>query len=271
MLNESIYLSLKHFFTEIYHILLKSTKDATEIWCETYEIDFLATLDKESINDLINKFEFISRKKGSYTYFYSINKISFIIEALQVLEFDIKELSNLINFSGFEQLIQEILVKNGHYTIKNFRFSDRSYYRKTTKQTKYEIDVIGWKEQFLLLIDAKQWNKRDAFSALNKAANLQYQRALTLQKNSEILSDLIQSLIGPKNFLKIKLPIIIIPIIVTLEENRALINENMVPLVSIYKINSFLQELKLNLSYFKTLKINKISIQKQIFNSFCES
>jgi len=255
---------IQRFFFEIYKKLVASEKEANEIWCETYEINSLKELDEFKFQNIIKNFDFISIQKGSYTNFFSINKILFIIDAIQVLRFDIKDLSNLIDYSGFEQLIQEILIRNGYSAIKNFRFSDKSYYRKTTKQTKYEIDVIGWKENFLLLIDAKQWKKRDVYSTLNKAANLQYQRALTLQKNPEILSDLIQSLIGPNCTLKIKLPIIVIPILVTFEENWISINENFVPLVSIYKINSFLQELKLNSSYFKSLKINKISIQKQI-------
>ncbi|MFX0032919.1 MAG: hypothetical protein ACFE8E_10945 [Candidatus Hodarchaeota archaeon] len=264
MLNQSLDLSLKDFFTEIYHILLKSAKDAIEIWCETYEINFLKEFDELKLENLINNFEFISKQKGSYTNFYSINKILFIIEAIQVLEFDIKKLSNLIDFNGFEQLIQEILTKHNYNTIKNFRFSDRTYYRKKTKQTKYEIDVVGWKYDYLLLIDAKQWKKRDVYSALNKAANKQYQRAIILKKNPEILSNLIHSLIGPKTYSKIKLPLIIIPLLVTFEENWLRVNENLVPLVSIYKLNSFLQDLKLHLSHFRNIKINKMSIQKQV-------
>lgn len=255
---------IQHFFFEIYKILLASEKAATEIWCETYEINSLKELDEFNFLNIIKSFKFISIQKGSFTNFFSINKILFIIEAIQVLDFDIKKLSNLIDYSGFEQLIQEILIRNGYNTIKNFRFCDRSYLRKTTRQTKYEIDVIGWKDNYLLLIDAKQWKKRDIYSTLNKAANLQFQRALILQKNPEILSNLTQSLIGKNCFIKIKLPLIIIPLIVTFEESWVLTTENLVPLVSIYRINSFLQELRLNLSNFKTLKVHKLNIQKQI-------
>ncbi|MFX1499301.1 MAG: NERD domain-containing protein [Promethearchaeota archaeon] len=255
---------IPHFFLEIYKKLTASEKEAIEIWCETYEINSLKDLDELEIHEVINNFEFISIQKGRYTQFYSINKILFIIEAIQILGFDIKKLSSLINYSGFEQLIEEIVMRNGYITIKNFRFSDKSYYRKKMQQTKYEIDVIGWKENYILLIDSKQWKKRNIYNALNKAANLQNQRVFILKKNPEILSDLIQSLIGKNCYLKIKLPLIMIPVIVTFEENWMLLNENLVPLVSIYKLNSFLQELKLNLSNFKVFKLNKLSIQKQI-------
>ncbi len=258
-------LSIKQFFNEIYHILIDSTKDAIEIWCEMYDISFLKGFHELKLQEFVNNFEFISIKKGSYNNYFAVNKILFIIEAIKILKLDIKNLSNLIDYNGFEYLIQEILMKNGYRTLKNYRFSDKSYFRKKTNQTKYEIDVIGLEQNYLLLIDAKQWKKRDIYSTINKAANLQYQRAQVLQKNPEILSNLMQSLIGQKINLKIRMPLIIIPLIVTFEENWIKISENFVPLVSIYRFNSFLQELRKNLSYFRTLKISKISLQKQIF------
>ncbi|MFX1492657.1 MAG: hypothetical protein ACFFBZ_00080 [Promethearchaeota archaeon] len=258
-------LAIKQFFNEIYHILIDSAKDTIEIWCEMYDIRFLKKFNDLKLHEFVNNFEFISIKKGPYNNYFAINKILFIIEAINILKLDIKKLSNLLDYNGFEYLIQEILTKNGYRTVKNYRFSDRSYFRKKTNQKKYEIDIIGLDHNYLLVIDAKQWKKRDIYSMINKAANLQYQRALVLQKNPEILSSLMQSLIGQRSNWKIKMPIIIIPLMVTLEENWIKISENFVPLVSIYRLNSFLQEIKKNLSYFRTLKISKISLQQQIF------
>jgi hypothetical protein len=51
---------------------------------------------------------------------------------------------------------------------------------------------------------------------------------------------------------------------VSLEANWIKINENSVPLVEIYNLNSFLQELPINLQYFKTEKASKIIAQKQL-------
>jgi len=51
---------------------------------------------------------------------------------------------------------------------------------------------------------------------------------------------------------------------VTLEDNSIKINNNQIPLVSIYELNSFLQELHNNLKYFKIIQINKIYIQKRL-------
>ena len=51
---------------------------------------------------------------------------------------------------------------------------------------------------------------------------------------------------------------------VTLETNWIKINDNSVPLVEINNLNSFLDELQVNLQYFKTVKVSKIIAQKQL-------
>ncbi|MHA1343602.1 MAG: hypothetical protein ACTSQG_06430, partial [Promethearchaeota archaeon] len=53
------------------------------------------------------------------------------------------------------------------------------------------------------------------------------------------------------------LPFVLVPIIVTLEENGNRLNDNQIPLVSIYKLNSFLQEYEKYLSYYKTIIISR--------------
>ena len=46
--------------------------------------------------------------------------------------------------------------------------------------------------------------------------------------------------------------------------NRSKINDNQVPIVSISQLTSFIHELPMNLQYFRVVKINKVSIQKQL-------
>ena len=53
-------------------------------------------------------------------------KTFFIINAIKVLDLDIKQITEILNFEGFEFLIKEILSMNNYITIKNFRFSDKS-------------------------------------------------------------------------------------------------------------------------------------------------
>ena len=56
----------------------------------------------------------------------------------------------------------------------------------------------------------------------------------------------------------------LIPLMVTVESNWIKINENSVPLVAILNLNSFLQEMSVNLQYFKTVMVEKIIVQKQL-------
>jgi hypothetical protein len=254
---------LKNFFFEIYEIIKKANKELIEIWIELSEMKFISQFTQSEIRDFFSYFEFIAIKKGNYTYYAVINKIKFITECFKYLAYDIKDLAEFLDFGGFEALIQEILIQNNYKAIKNFRFSDKSNYKFETSQKRYEIDIIALSQNYMLIIDAKQWRRKDSYSAMNKAANLQFQRALALKKNPEIFSNLTQNLINIKTNVKKRLPIILIPVMVTLELNWIKINENSVPLVCVQNFNSFLQELGINLEYFRTIKV--AHIQKQLF------
>ncbi|MBY9006244.1 MAG: hypothetical protein KGD63_05760 [Candidatus Lokiarchaeota archaeon] len=254
-------LNIEKFFQEIYNILKSSKKELDEPWFLIKEIEYLINFNDFEIDCFLSSFDFIKKEQWNHI---SINKIQFILESLKILDYDVSKLSRFLSYQGFEQLIKEILKLEGYSVISNFRFSDKSYFKYETNQKRYEIDVIGLKNNFLLLIDAKQYNKRDSFSALNKAADLQYRRLIALKKNKEVLDSIISDLVKYPNKLKKKLPLKLIPIIITLEESSFKTSCDQIPLVSIYKIKSFLNELKDNLQFFNYIKINKISIQKHL-------
>ncbi len=257
--------SLRQLYMQIYHFLIETDSNVIEIWCELSDIPFLRQLNKSEVRIIIGNLNFLSFKKGNYVQYIIINKILFIIEAINILQLDIRKITEIINYDGFEALIKEILSKNNYVTTKNFRFSDKSYFKSETSQKRYEIDIIGIFFNYVLLIDAKQWKHKDSFSSINKAADLQYRRAIALKKNPEIFSMLIQKLLGNKLNLRKRLPFILIPIMVTLEENSIKINNNQIPLVSVYELNSFLYELQNNLHYFNIISVNKVNIQKRLF------
>jgi len=264
MFNSFSESSITEFFQSIYRTLKEFNPELTEIWCEPLDIDFLRDLEHNERKELISHFDFLTIKKGNYIDYVIIDKILFIIRSLNYLHLDISFLSNLLDYEGFEALTQLILSENGYYTLKNYRFTDKSQFKSKTKQSKYEIDVIGIYRNIILLIDCKQWKRKDSYSAMNKAANLQYRRALALYNNREIFSEMIQSLVGLKKMQNLKPPLLIVPLMVTLESNWIKINENSIPIVSIHRFNSFLQELYNNLYYFKIVKVNKLQIQKQL-------
>ena len=256
--------SLKQFFLEIYNLLKEGDSEVTELWFEISDITFFKKFNDLELREFLERFDFISIQKGNYINYIVIDKIIFITRCIQFLELDVNQLSLLLNYDGFEALIQEILSQNNYRTIKNFRFSDRSNLKYETSQKRYEIDVIGIYQNHILIIDAKQWKRKDSYGAMNKAANLQYQRVVALKKNPETLSDLIQKLLGMNFKIRKRLPFTLIPIMVTLETNWIKINDNSVPLVGINNLNSFLQELMINMQYFKTEKVSKLIIQKQL-------
>jgi len=256
--------SVKHFFSEIYKILKETDTKVTKIWVGFSEVNFFKGNDESEIRGYLCNFESICIQKGNYKNYIVIDKIIFIVESIQILEEDIGKLSILVDFNGFEALVEEILKRNNYKTIKNYRFSDRSNYKSKTSQKRYEIDVVGISKHHILLVDAKQWVNKDSYSAMNKAANHQYQRALALQLNPEGFSSMVQNILGISESIERRLPFVLVPVMVSLEHNHIKFNENNVPLVSIYQFNSFLQELTTNMSYFKTIKINKLFIQKQL-------
>jgi hypothetical protein len=265
MLNSISETSIKEFFQSIYRSLRTVNPELTEVWCEPSDIDYFWERTQEEKNELLSHFDFLSMKRGNYIDYLVIDKLLFIIRSLRYLQFDIGFLSNLLDYDGFEALTKLILSENGYYTLKNYRFADKSNFKSKTKQSKYEIDVIGINRNKILLIDCKQWKRKDSYSAMNKAANLQFRRALALKKNDEVLAEMVQNLVGIRRVQKLKPPILIIPLMVTLESNWMKINENSVPIVSIHRFNAFLQELNENLYYFKIVKVNKLQIQKQLF------
>ena len=257
-------LSVKPLFKELLAILKDSDPEIIDVWLSLDEIESIQKYDEPHLRTILSDLESISIQKGNYINYVVINKILFIIESFHFIEVDISQLSLLLDFKGFEALIEEILKRNNFNTIRNFRFSDKSNFKSKTSQKKYEIDVIGICRNFVLLIDAKQWKRKDSFGSINKAADLQYRRTIALKKNPEIFSRLIHKLLDKTLNLRKNLPLLLIPLMVTVEDNSIKINTNQIPLVSIYELNAFLQELHNNLNYFKIIKINSLIIQKRL-------
>jgi hypothetical protein len=256
------YQNLKQFFKEIYDILKNSKLELDEVWVKIDNVKFLTEVSKNyDLDEFVSNFTFMKLERWRHV---SVDKLHYILEALSFLNRDIKNLAEILDFRGFEKLIGELLTKNGYNVIKNFRFSDKSNLKHKLNQTRYEIDIIGLKGKYLLLIDGKQWRRKDSFGTLSKSADLQYNRALALTKNFDILSNLVQSLSNLNSISKKHLPLRIIPFMVSLEENDCKFSTNQIPLVSIYRLNSFLQEYRFILDFLKFLEIKKLSIQKTL-------
>ena len=259
--------SLRHFYTQIYNLLRETDKNLSEMWCEISDIPFFGDFNIMELTDFLHGFSFISIRKGNYKQYLVVDKILFIMDCIKILKYDIKDLSKILDYSGFEKLIKSILTENNFLTITNFRFSG-SKFNINTAQKKFEIDVIGIYLNNILVIDAKQWNRKDTYSTLNKAANQQYSRIKALSQNSVAFSRLLAELLGERTNFQKYLPFNLIPMVVTLEDNSIKLNENQVPLVSIYELNAYLQELPNIRHFFKLVKITKLNTQVNIDKSF---
>jgi len=203
--------------------------------------------------------------------YIKINKSLFILEAAKYLDIDIAKLSRLLNWKEFEDLISRIFDKYEFKVIKNFRFTDHSNYTRKTNQKRYEIDVVAMLRGLFLLIDAKHWNCRtNNLSSINKASELQLRRLHALIKNPEAITKLIDIFLNQSEVQKVKtlMPFKLIPIIVTLIENKIKLSFFQVPLVSIFHLNRFIQEFDYNQKYFVSEKIFNINIQKNLINKF---
>ncbi|MBN1800052.1 MAG: hypothetical protein JW891_01010 [Candidatus Lokiarchaeota archaeon] len=263
MLLGNAAIDIKSFFFEIFQILSRQDRSITEVWIEVSNLEFLKEFKKFSqVRDFLYDFNFIKIKDGNYVKnaYIVIDKIQFICESMMFLDLDLRNLAILLDFSGFESLVKEILFRHGYRALKNFRFSNKT----SERQKRFEIDVIGIKRNLILIIDAKQWMKKDSPAAMSKAANMQFQRVVALKNNSVVFSDMIQELLGKKAKIRKNLPFVLIPLMISLEDNYLPLNENNIPLVSIYRFNSFLNELNLNLQTYKHVMVNKISLQKQL-------
>jgi len=243
--------SLKGLFAELLAILKQSDPKVRQIWIEPNEVENFRHLNQYQINEVLEIINSVSIKKGNFIDYIVIDKIQFIVEAIRLLDQDIGQLSIVIDFGGFEALIAEILKLNNYSTLNNFRFTDNSSFKSPNSQKRYEIDIIGIQNKNLLLIDAKQWKRKDSFSAMSKAGNLQIQRANALKNNINILTRLLNEFGIKQKFERV----ILIPFMVSLENNFFKLNENNIPFVSIYQLNSFLQELPLIFSHFNTIEV----------------
>jgi len=87
---------------------------------------------------------------------------------------DSERVARELQWQEFEELAARILEVEGYATVKHFIF--RNFARK------YEIDVVGAKEPFLLCVDCKHWRHGWAPSKIMTAARNQLLRVQSLSE-----------------------------------------------------------------------------------------
>jgi len=137
---------------------------------------------------------------------------------------NIEKIVEEIDWKEFEELVMEILEKHNFLPCHNFRFKMNRL---------YEIDVLATKNDLILGIDCKKWDRgRYKKTGLKYAIEDQKQRIKQLEKmlkKDEITKDILNL---PKKTR-------IIPLIVTWFEED-LIEHEKVFVVPVWKLNQFL-------------------------------
>ena len=134
----------------------------------------------------------------------------------------IEDVSEILSWQNFEQLVSHILDENGFDVQKNLILT----------KPRMEIDVVGIKLGISILIDCKHL-KRMTQSALNDIVSKQIERVKSYVEKTESISA--------------------IPVIVTLHQEKVDFVKQ-VPIVPIMELSSFLDEFYGNLDKVKTIE-----------------
>tara|TARA_Y100000590_G_scaffold251954_1_gene282927 strand:- start:6013 stop:6642 length:630 start_codon:yes stop_codon:yes gene_type:complete len=132
-----------------------------------------------------------------------------------------EDVSEFLTWRDFESLTGIILEENDFDVTKNLIMT----------KPRMEIDVIGKKMGFALLIDCKHW-KNMSKSALDEIVKKQIERVKRFVSDEKMSA---------------------LPVIVTLHQEQIQFVDN-VPIIPIMKLSSFLDEFVGNLDFLKSIK-----------------
>jgi hypothetical protein len=153
----------------------------------------------------------------------------------------LEEITKDLDWRDFEGFVSEVLSENGFRTFRNFRFS--------SKKRRYEVDVVALERPRIVIVDCKHWGIRlGKVSALKVAASAHQERTMEFGNKLQELAHIDATKWGTAK---------IIPILVTLYQERIVEKEGVL-VVPIFKLNSFLEELRSGYFDSTTININRI-------------
>lgn len=207
------------------HILLKEILKS-EGTCDIKELSEKLGIDATIIKNIVLNFKSLSIKENKI---FAVDITSLVIEAW-IKGYNVIELALSTGWRNVEKLCEVILSRHGYRTLLNYRFKHSG--------KRYEIDVVGIQEPYILLIDCKRW-KRGNVASLIHAAEAQVKRTqefvYALQHSRENVNILNKSIND--------LTLIIIPLIVTVLDVDIKFHEG-VPIVPIRYLRDFLTSFK---------------------------
>lgn len=163
-----------------------------------------------------------------------------IAMALMAEGIDAEKVVQHMTWKDFEGLVAGILERNGYRCIESFRRIGNDEIEGM------EIDVIGVKERKILSVDAKMWGiRKGKASALKSAAEDQFDRTKRLGNQLDTVSQKIGGL-EPGDYE-------LTPVLVTWFVEDIQFHDG-IPMVPVFKLNSFVLELDRYHSLIKHLE-----------------
>jgi Holliday junction resolvase-like predicted endonuclease len=148
--------------------------------------------------------------------------------AIQVLKLgaDLQHVCELLSWAELENITAEAFEANGYRVLKNFRFKQN--------QRRWEVDVMGIKEPFIICVDCKHWKHGWRKAAATKAAESQTQRTKALADALPAYASRMK--INPWHATTL------IPVVVSLTSTTEKFSSQ-VPVVPIVQLRDFIYEL----------------------------
>lgn len=209
--------------------LLKSTREGKKIF--VHDLPDMVRLPTQTVKgavELLAKMGLLSCE-GSAIEITRENRLNLALEGIKA-GVDLERVCGSLSFSEFEDVGAEALRANGFKTFTRFVF------RHTDR--KYEIDLIGRRDSTTICVDCKHWRYGLFTSRLLNAVKKQISRTEALVKELDRYGGILA--IPPDR------KTIFLPLIVTLAESQTSMIEG-VPIVSVLKLRSFLNEFDLYL------------------------
>ena len=213
--------------------LLQMTKRQMRISIEDVQKEFGTESLEEQVQSL--------KRKGLVTANHEFLEVTshqrvMLAESLVRAGEDAQQVSRLLAWQEFEEFVETALDQSGFHSVRHVMFKGTVGRR--------EIDVLAWNDVWILVVDCKHWSGVLARSRMKGAAEAQVERTRALAERPEIMRR--------QGLPRIDLPLV--PLLLTLGEPRDRLIEG-VPLVSLSRFSSFLQEASPYVDGFLTIHV----------------
>lgn len=189
-------------------------------------MDYLRILENEGLVRFVDVDGFMAIKV--------LNRLMLAYNAIKS-GVDVKRISKFLNWKEFEILCYNVMESFEYVCHRNVRFKFNS--------KRFEIDVIGYKMSYVICLDCKHWST-NRISMIKKIIKVHYDKTLIFSKVF-------------KNIFNLNLngKILFIPVVITLLDEIVGIYDGL-PVVSIFKLNSFLNDLPIGIKYIKSAEVH---------------